>query len=220
MPTLESRLIIGAKDETGGAFAQIQKHIGALDKQIGTFDKLMAATRGVAAANDPMIASIDRGARALTEEKAALEGLARAMTSGVASAEEMEAVQGRLARSVSQANRAMAMQGEEATRTSAKIKRARESVPKGAGGGGMGMGAGVAAMAGVLAPFEAYEGVKKWIEVSADLEQQKFRMRSASHTDPTEAPFAEALASEVATKYPAITQAKALETYNELRQRG
>ena len=43
MPTLESRLIIGAKDETGGAFAQIQKHIGALDKQIGTFDKLMAA---------------------------------------------------------------------------------------------------------------------------------------------------------------------------------
>jgi hypothetical protein len=97
MPTLESKLVIGATDKTEGAFAQIQKHIAQLDRQISTFDKLMAATRGVAKANDPMIASIDRGAKAVTEEKAALESLARVMTSGTASAEEMASAQGRLA---------------------------------------------------------------------------------------------------------------------------
>ena len=32
MPTLESKLIIGATDQTGGAFSAIQKHIAALDE--------------------------------------------------------------------------------------------------------------------------------------------------------------------------------------------
>jgi hypothetical protein len=208
MPTLESKLIIGAKDETGGAFAAIQKHIGALDKQIAVFDKLMSQTRKVAGANDGMITSIDRGAKALAEEKAALEGLSRAMTSGVASADEMAAVQGRLARSVSQANRALALQGEEAVRASGKIKRARES------SGGLG-GIGTLFVGGA-----AYEAVKKTAEASADLEQAKFKVRSVSHTDPTEAPFAEGLAEELAQKYPNLTQQKLLDTYLELRGPG
>src|SRR5580698_5278935 len=118
MPVLESKLIIGAKDETGGAFAAIQKHIASLDKQIGTFDKMMAATRKVAGANDGMITSIDRSAKAFMEEKEAMEGLSRVMASGTASAEEMANAQGRLAASVSKANRALAMQGEETERTS------------------------------------------------------------------------------------------------------
>jgi hypothetical protein len=216
MATLESRLVIGATDETGGAFAAIQKHIASLDKQIATFDKLSAAAGKVAGANDPMIAAIDRGAKSLAEEKVALEALQRAMSLGVGSAEEMAAVQGRLARETSAATRAMAVQGDEASRASRKIKSARESVPKGAGVGGM-MGAGVAAMAGVLAPFAAYEGAKKTLEASADLEQLKVRVREVSGGDKTEPSFAEALAAEVAQKYPAITQAKALDTYLELR---
>jgi hypothetical protein len=204
MPTLESKLIIGAKDETGGAFASIQKHIAAIDKQISTFDKLMAATRGVAKANDPMIASIDRGAKALTEEKAALEGLARAMTGGAGSAEEMAVAQGRLAASVSKANRALAMQGAETTR----VARAQERTRKGGGLGGM---------AGGIIALGGAEVAVKAVEAGASLEQMKFRLRGVSGGDKTEAPFAEALAAEIAAKYPAITQAKALDTYLELR---
>jgi hypothetical protein len=120
MPVLESKLIIGAKDETGGAFAAIQRHIASLDKQVATFDKLMAATRKVAGSNDQMIQTIDRGAKALMEEKAALEGLSRSMMEGVSSAAGMANAQGRLAREVAKANRAMAMQGEEATRSAGK----------------------------------------------------------------------------------------------------
>ena len=135
MPVLESKLIIGATDETGGAFAKIQEHIAKLDKQVATFDKLMTATRKVAGANDPMIAGIDRAAKSLAEEKVAMESLSRAMSLGVGSAEEMAAVQGRLARETAAATRAMSVQGDEASRTSRKIKSARESVPKGAGGG-------------------------------------------------------------------------------------
>jgi hypothetical protein len=98
MPVLESKLVIGAVDETGGAFAKIKEKIAGLDKQVVTFDKLMAATNKVASANDPMIAGIDRAARSLQEEKVAAEALSRAMSLGVGRAEEMAAVQGRLAR--------------------------------------------------------------------------------------------------------------------------
>jgi hypothetical protein len=208
MPTLESKLVIGAKDETGSAFNAIQKHIGALDRQISVFDKLMASTRKVAGSSDQMIQSIDRGAKALMEERAALEGLARSMTSGVASAEEMAAVQGRLAHEVSKANRAMLLQGEEATRASGKIKRARESMPK---GGMLGTATG-----GMIA-LGGMELAVKTAEASGNLEQAKFRVRAVSQGDKTESPFAEALAEEIAQKYPNITQQRALDTYVELR---
>jgi len=174
MPTLESKLIIGAKDETGGAFASIQKHIAAIDKQIATFDKLMAATRGVAAANDPMITAIDRGAKSLAEEKVALEALSRAMSLGVGSAEEMAAVQGRLARETTQATRAMSRQGEEAVRASGKMKRARE------GGGLVGMGGG---LIGTIVGFEAAEFGVKAVEGGATLDQALAKLRTTGVAD-------------------------------------
>jgi hypothetical protein len=205
MPVLESKLIIGAKDETGGAFSAIKTHIAALDKQIATFDKLMAATRGVAKANDPMIASIDRGAKAVTEEKAALESLARVMTSGTASAEEMAVAQGRLAASIVKANHAMVAQGSAA----ARVTRAQERSRK---GGGL-----VGGMAGGIIALGGAEVAVKAVEAGASLEQMKFRVRGVSGGDKTESPFAEQLAADVAAKYPAITQAKALDTYLELR---
>ena len=46
MPVLEFKLIIGAKDETGPAFAAIKAHIASIDKQIATFDKLSNAAKG------------------------------------------------------------------------------------------------------------------------------------------------------------------------------
>jgi hypothetical protein len=57
----------------------------------------------------------------------------------------------------------------------------------------------------------------KAVEAGASLEQMKFRVREVSGGDKTEAPFAEGLAADIAAKYPAITQAKALDTYLELR---
>jgi hypothetical protein len=217
MPTLESKLIIGAKDETGAAFASIQKHIADIDKQVATFDKLMTATRKVAGANDPMIAGIDRAAKSLAEEKTAAEALSRAMASGVVSAEEMASVQGRLARETTAATRAMSHQAAEAAASARKVTRSREGKSGGLGGIGTGLTAVAAGAAGVLIPFETYEGAKKALEASADLEQLKVRVREVSGGDKTETAFAEALAAEVAAKYPAITQAKALDTYLELR---
>src|SRR6202453_1086780 len=217
MPVLESRLVIGAKDETGAAFASIQKHIADIDKQVATFDKLRTATSKVAGANDPLIAGIDRAAKSLAEEKTAAEALSRAMASGVVSAEEMAGVQGRLARETTAATRAMSRQAEEAATSARKVTRSREGKSGGLGGIGTGLTAVAAGAAGVLIPFEVYEGGKKALEASASLEQQKLRVREVSGGDKTESSFAEQLAAEVAAKYPAITQEKALDTYLELR---
>ena len=98
MGILESKLIIGAKDETGGAFASIQKHIAAIDKQISTFDKLMAATQRVAAANDRMIrTSINASTRASPRSEARGGEWPRALMSPLvrsASADDMATTQG------------------------------------------------------------------------------------------------------------------------------
>jgi len=207
MPTLESKLIIGAKDETGGAFASIQKHIAAIDKQIATFDKLMAATRGVAAANDPMITAIDRGAKSLAEEKVALEALSRAMSLGVGSAEEMAAVQGRLARETTQATRAMSRQGEEAVRASGKMKRARE------GGGLVGMGGG---LIGTIVGFEAAEFGVKAVEGGATLDQALAKLRTTGVAD-TDVAQARAGYADFAKTHGGMTEAEYLTKYGEAR---
>jgi len=65
--------------------------------------------------------------------------------------------------------------------------------------------------------FGTLRGVKETVKAGADLSQERFRLRMVSRSDLTEAPFAESLASEIATKYPSITQAEALRMYTELR---
>jgi hypothetical protein len=111
----------------------------------------------------------------------------------------------------------MSRQAEEAATSARKVTRSREGKSGGLGGIGAGLTAVAAGAAGVLIPFEVYEGGKKALEASASLEQQKLRVREVSGGDKTESSFAEALAAEVAQKYPAITQEKALDTYLELR---
>jgi hypothetical protein len=73
-----------------------------------------------------------------------------------------------------------------------------------------------AATGGMIA-LGAGELALKTAETSADLEQAKFKVRNVSGGDKTESPFAEALAAEIAAKYPNIKQQKALDTYIELR---
>ena len=210
MPTLESKLVIGARDETGGAFASIQKHIAAIDKQVATFDKLMTATRGVAAANDPMIAGIDRAAKSLAEEKVAMESLSRAMSLGVGSAEEMAAVQGRLARETTQATRAMSRQGEEAAIAARKIKK--ES--KGGIIGGMGGG-----LIGTLVGFEMAEGGVKAVEAGATLDQALAKLRTtgvpAADIDQARAGYA-----DFAKTHAGMTEAEYLTKFSEARTMG
>jgi hypothetical protein len=72
-------------------------------------------------------------------------------------------------------------------------------------------------MGGGLLALGAMAAGAKAVEAGASLEQMKFRVREVSGGDKTEAPFAEGLAADIAAKYPAITQAKALDTYLELR---
>ena len=119
--------------------------------------------------------------------------------------------------------RLMVAQGVEAVKVAGKIVTSQKTAAKGAararegGGGGMGIGAGAAALGGLLVPYAMAEGSAKALEVGASLEQLKFRVGAVSGADKTEGPFAETLGAEIAAKYPAITQAKALDTYLELR---
>jgi hypothetical protein len=224
MPTLESKLVIGAKDETGGAFAAIKAHIAALDKQVATFDKLMASAKGVAKANDPLIKSIAASSVALKEQRDALSAAGQAMVAGAGSTDRAAAAQGEFARETARATETLVAQGETAAKVSRRITElnrhqvasAKEAAAARKEVAGV-VGGGVAALAGAIVPFAIAEGGVKALEASASLEQLKFRVREVSGADKTESPFAEQLAADVAAKYPAITQAKALDTYLELR---
>jgi hypothetical protein len=217
MSVLESKLVIGAKDETGGAFAAIKAHIASLDKQISTFDKMAASVGKISKSTDPMITSINASVRAMNEARGAVVGLAEG-------ADVAAGAQRTLGEAIMSTTRMMVAQGVEAARVAGKIVASQKGVAKGAvkaaaeGGGVLGIGAvGGAMLGGALPALAAGYAGWKTLEASASLEQMKLRVREVSGGDKTESSFAEALAAEVAQKYPAITQAKALETYNELR---
>ena len=209
MPVLESKLVIGATDETGGAFAKIQEHIAKLDKQVATFDKLMAATNKVASANDPMIRGIDRAAKSIAEEKTALDALQRAMSLGVGSAEEMAAVQGRLARETAQATRAMTRQADEAVIASRRVKKEREAK----GGGLVGMGGG---LVGMMVGYEVGELGIKAIEGGATLDQTLAKLRT-SGTPAADIDQARAGYQDFAKTNVGMTEAEYLTKFGEAR---
>lgn len=216
MAGLEAVLRISAKDDAGPALAKVKEQIAALDKQVAVFDKMSAAVGKITKATDPMIASIDASTRALAGQRSAVAELAEG-------AEVAAGAQRTLGEAIMSTTRMMVAQGVEAVKVAGKIVASQKTAAKGAarahegGGGGIGIGAGAAAVGGLLVPYAIAEGAAKALEASASLEQLKFRVRGVSGGDATEAPFAEALAAEIAAKYPAITQAKALDTYLELR---
>ena len=216
MAGLEAVLKISAKDDAGPALAKVKEQIAGLDKQVAVFDKISAAVGKITKATDPMVNSITASTRALAEQRGAVAELAEG-------AEVAAGAQRTLGEAIMSTTRMMVAQGVEAAKVAGKIVASQKTAARGAararegGGGGIGIGAGVAAVGGLLVPFVIAEGGAKALEAGASLEQLKFRVGAVSGADKTEAPFAEALAAEVAKKYPAITQAKALDTYLELR---
>jgi hypothetical protein len=216
MAGLEAVLRISAKDDAGPALAKVKEQIAQLDKSVAVFDKMSIAVGKVSKSTDPMIGALNASVRAMTEARGAVAELADG-------AEVAAGAQRTLGEAILSTTRLMVAQGVETVKVAGKIVTSQKTAAKGAararegGAGGMGIGAGAAAVGGLLVPYAIAEGTAKSLEVGATLEQMKVRVRSVSGGDATEGPFAEALAAEVAAKYPAITQAKALDTYLELR---
>ncbi len=61
------------------------------------------------------------------------------------------------------------------------------------------------------------EAARHTIKEAAEAEQLRFRIRELSRSNPAEARDADAVAAEIAAKYPSITVGKALDNYLELR---
>jgi hypothetical protein len=219
MPVLESRLVIGAKDETGGAFAAIKAHIASLDKQIATFDKMAASVGKISKSTDPMITSINASVRAMNEARGAVAGLAEG-------ADVAAGAQRTLGEAIMSTTRMMVAQGVAAARVAKEIVASQKGVAKGVvkgateGGGVLGIGAvgGAVLGGGALPAMAAGYAAWKGLEASATREQNQLKISGVAGANAaTESPFADSLAADVAEKYPAITQAKALDTYLELR---
>jgi len=211
---LEAVLRITAKDEAGGALAQVKAQIAGIDKQIAVFDKMAAAVGKTAKSADPLIASIGASTKALIEQKAAAVAAAEGLDAIDGASGAAAGAQERLRAAIAETSRVMAFQGVEAVRVAEKIAAAQGRVGRAAKEARAG---GVGGLVGLFAGTAALHEGKQAIEAGATLEQMKFRLRAVAGGDKTEGPFAEALAAEVAAKYPAITQAKALDTYLELR---
>lgn len=132
---IETTLRIKGIDDTGGAFAALKAHIASLDKQIGTFDKLMVSAGRVAKANDPLIASINKSSIALKEERAALAAVGEGMAASVASTERAAGSQAAFATEIARATEVMVVQGREAGRVAGQVARRRSSDSARARGG-------------------------------------------------------------------------------------
>ena len=162
-----------------------------------------------------MIKSIAGASKALTEQRAAVTELGEGLRGMESSSSAAAVGQERLAEVTAATTRVMVVQGREAVHVAEQIQRVQQRQVAHAREA-RGLLSGLGGLAPLAGPALAYGGVKA-LEAGASLEQLKFRLRAVSGGDKTEAPFAEGLAAEIAAKYPAITQAKALDTYLELR---
>ena len=132
MAVLESRLVIGAKDETGGAFAAIKDHIAALDKQIGTFDKLAASAGKVMKSTDPVVRSIAESSKALGQQREAVQNLGLSLGGMADGADKAAFSQGTLAHAIEESTRLMVVQGSEAARVAGQVSAAQQRQAKNA----------------------------------------------------------------------------------------
>ena len=230
MAQLEARLVIGATDNTSTAFKSIRSQIASIDKSIATFNKLAAEAGKVGKSTDGVIGSIAKSTAALNEQKAAVTALSEKLAASAGSADEAASGQRALGEATEATTRVMIAQGAKAAEIAGQIVRAQEKTVTGAkrakGEAGLGVRAGEGAavvggsmggIAGMLVGGEVIHAGVESLKASADLEQLKVKVRGASGGNEAEQAFAEKLAAEVAAKYPVITQAKALDTYLELR---
>jgi hypothetical protein len=212
MAGLEAVLRITAKDDAGPALTKVKEQIAQLDKSIAVFDKMALSVGKVSKSTDPLLTSINASVRSMNEARTAATELAGGLEKIGAGSETAAGAQRTLGAAIMSTTRMMVAQGTEAVRVAEKIAMSQKKAVRGTREGGVGGGL----IAG-LAPFVAGEAGIKAIDVGASLEQLKVRVREVSGGDKAESSFAEALAAEVAQKYPIITQAKALDTYLELR---
>ena len=221
MAGLEATLRITAKDDAGAAFAQIKRQIEALDKQVGAFDKLMAAAGRVAKANDPMIAAINAGSAALKEQKTAVVSLGESLTGMSAGTGAATRGQETLAGATAETTRVMVAQGAEAEKIGGQIvaaqKRATAAANRRKEEGGGALSTAGTGIIGMVAGLGLVRSVEDAAKDAASLEEMRTRVKGVSGGNAGETAFAEQLAREIAAKYPAITEAKALDTYLELR---
>ena len=229
MAQLEARLIIGARDETGGAFKSLKDQIAGLDRQISTFDKLAAATGKIGKAADPMINSINKSTQALEAQKASVTALSEKLAASAGSADEAAVGQRALGEATEATTRLMVAQGAKAAEIAGQLVRAQQTAARGArrareesglGGraaeGAAVVGGSVGGIAGLMIGGEAIHAGIEALKAGATLEQMKVRVEALAPDNPQQAQFAEKLAQEVSAKYPVITQEKALDTFVEM----
>lgn len=210
-----------------GAYQQMTAALGKMDGQlVAAKTHLRAVWQEIGASAAPSEALQKRYALAqssvarLSEAFKAQESdaaLARASLEEVAGPlDAIGAAQARLAGEIARVNREMAAQGRIAATASqemaAAVRKEETSLRR---------------KAGLLHQFNSevlpwagpliLEGEKHAVETAAEVEQLRFRVREVSRKDPSEAPFADKLADDVAAQFPAITRAKAYDTYLELR---
>jgi hypothetical protein len=177
VPVLESRLVIGAKDETGSAFSSIKAHIASLDKSIATFDKMAASVGKISKSTDPMLVAINASVRSMNEARGAATELAAGLEKVGGGAEVAAGAQRTFGASIMNTTRLMALQGAEAVKVAETIVSSQKKAERRKREGGVG------GIGGGLAPIVGAEGLGKAIEAGATVEDQVAALKAAGATD-------------------------------------
>ncbi len=202
MAGLEAVLRISAQDDTAKTLAAIKEKIAGIEKTAAGMSKFVESVGAVTRSTDPLAGAVTKASQALATQRNEIGGLVSMLDRLIAPADRAASAQRTLAHSVEQANRAITQQGHAA--------RAAASAAHGGGGHG-----GVISALGLLGvPTGAHEIVKA-IEGGADLEQLRFRIRAAGGAG--ESAAADRLAASIAARYPSLSTASILDTYQELR---
>jgi uncharacterized protein YoxC len=206
-----------------GVEASLAKAEASLAQLRQTHRGLWQDVAGAAAPTKELQSKYNRVDAALSRATAEFEAQKAVVSAARASFEEIAGplnsaaeAEARLAAEVERTNRALMEQGRAAARSTEQLSSAvarEEQIQRRRAGLAHQFTNEVLPFAGPL----MLEGVKSAAEQASDVEQLRFRVRELSRHDPTEAPFADDLTDDVAKKYPALTRAKALDTYLELR---
>ena len=226
MATRESKLVVTLQDDVSKPARGVAEALAQAEKRVKEIASEMGGAG--AGASDKFVSSLSRlklGAADIDAVKAAwtdytkVAGIAGAETSSLtrdqisgirswesATLSSLRAVMRERNAETASMRRVAAEQNEILAKQVERQKTFQKEMTSGVGGM-VGMGLGLAGIS----------GVKDVVKDAADLKEQQFKISQLNKSDPTEVPFTNALAAEVAKKYPNITQAEALKTYIEMR---
>jgi hypothetical protein len=134
MAGLEATLVIGAKDQTAGTLAALQKTVEAIDRAFAAIDKLAAATAKAAKANDPLIASLAATQKAVAEQREGLAALTAGLEGVAGPTDGAAAAQAKLMGAIERTTAMMAEQGNAALRAAEKVANAQKRQAGAVGG--------------------------------------------------------------------------------------